>query len=1168
MNKTFFARFALPILMLVFFMAPFALRGARMSFSTMKNDVKDWLPDRFEETKDLEWFRDNFLGEQFVLVTWPGCTSEDQRFQLFTHKLRNELQIKARATDAEDDQLDPAERAHRREVAKTREMGDRLGLATTGNYFENWGGRGEKWLQGDKDQWYFITPQGELVKWNGGNNLLGWAGRRIEQLLTGKNTATGEVVATVGETTPPGAVNEFYRDPRKLTARFFKTITTGPDVLERLAGPDGGLAPRGDYSDVEKSEIAHRLALDRLTGGLFGPDGKQTCMIVTLSDVGRRDLKRVLGRPLMGKPAGRLLQIATESGLAYEDLRLGGPPVDNVAIDEEGSITLVRLIGWSLLLGVTLAYLSFRSIKVTLMIFFVGGISAVISLSLVWYHGDFVDAIVMSMPSLVYVLGLSGSVHILTYYRHHCLEKGLEGASEATIAHTFKPIMLAQITSAIGLLSLLTSELLPIRKFGYYSALGVLATVVVMFLYMPSALQLWPPGYHKRRAGEVSAFDQWLHNTIQRFWTNWANFLEHKHYLVAPAMGLLLICVGFGVTRLKTNVHLLKMFDADAKIIGDYSWLEQNIGKLVPMELVVRVDPSIAAPLTSAPKPDEDEAAATSPANDLETRLVHYDFLERLEIVAHVQRAIESEFGARGQDIVGQGMSAVTFAPPLPEPGFGWRTARGVTNRMLEQHRDEFLHSDYLRIDKHPEHKDAELWRISLRLGALNDVDYGEFVNDIKCIVEPVIAACRHREETLIQLAQASDTPNLSGVRVAVIGLSDPAVYAEQESPAPKQPREEMAARPGIREVSLTAEDANVAEEVQPGKYGVHRSYQRDQERLFAQTFADLFENRGFKTTANAKNRLEFVDAAALTNADGQAFTAGQLADRLATYDVVVFAKELPACDLATVQQHAPRVVDARDFQFNPFGNDVPSAKRDDRVQVIYTGVVPVVYKAQRSLMNSLISSTNWAFVAISLCMMLLLRRGPLRPWNLLNVRGGMVSMLPNVFPLFMVFGTLGYLGVEIDIGSMMTASIAIGIAVDDTIHFLEWFRGGMKAGLTRHEAITSALQHCGSAMFETTLIAGLGLSVFAFSTFTPTQHFGLMMLTMLAVGLVGDLVWLPALLAGPLGKYFEPTVTPSAGMPTLATDAGELSGGQPSPKMQLDPPHTSRPQVRRDPAH
>ena len=57
--------------------------------------------------------------------------------------------------------------------------------------------------------------------------------------------------------------------------------------------------------------------------------------------------------------------------------------------------------------------------------------------------------------------------------------------------------------------------------------------------------------------------------------------------------------------------------------------------------------------------------------------------------------------------------------------------------------------------------------------------------------------------------------------------------------------------------------------------------------------------------------------------------------------------------------------------------------------------------------------------------------------------------------------------------------------------------------------------------MTQTTLIGGLGLAAFALSTFTPTQRFGVLMLFLLAAALVGDLIFLPAILAGPLGKFF-----------------------------------------------
>ena len=160
----------------------------------------------------------------------------------------------------------------------------------------------------------------------------------------------------------------------------------------------------------------------------------------------------------------------------------------------------------------------------------------------------------------------------------------------------------------------------------------------------------------------------------------------------------------------------------------------------------------------------------------------------------------------------------------------------------------------------------------------------------------------------------------------------------------------------------------------------------------------------------------------------------------------------------------------------------------------------------------------------ITVVMMLLLRDWN-RPWgkgNRLNIRGGLLAMIPNVFPVVVVFGVMSYRGIKVDIGSMMTASVAMGVAVDDTIHFLNWYRGALAKGLDRISAIRVAYTRVATAMTQTTLIAGLGLSAFAMSTFTPTQRFGTLMLFLLAAALIGDLIVLPAILASPLGKYFS----------------------------------------------
>jgi predicted RND superfamily exporter protein len=192
----------------------------------------------------------------------------------------------------------------------------------------------------------------------------------------------------------------------------------------------------------------------------------------------------------------------------------------------------------------------------------------------------------------------------------------------------------------------------------------------------------------------------------------------------------------------------------------------------------------------------------------------------------------------------------------------------------------------------------------------------------------------------------------------------------------------------------------------------------------------------------------------------------------------------------------------------------VADASSEDQpwLSAVYTGVVPIVYKAQRALLESLIESTFWSFATITPLMMLVSR----------SLRAGLVAMIPNLLPVVAIFGAMGWLGISIDIGSMMTASIALGVAVDDTIHFLSWFRGDLDKLKDRHKAILAAYQRCAIPTLQAAVISGLGLSVFAFSTFTPTQRFGWLMLTILIAGVIAELVLLPAILAGPLGRVFD----------------------------------------------
>lgn len=1097
-KPSFFARWGIVILVMTFFFVPFALRGSRMAAQGMKNDVKDWLPKDFEETAWLDWFRQHFISDQFVLVSWEGCHGDanDESFKLFVDKLNPQLPptmakrmaeeaaaAKASAATPADDASDVLIKTEPVTMLVQHDfIGNKLGFYLTDNLNENWGGKNERWLRGkatltpgDKSEaWYYITPEGDLYRWDAVDAPVASLGRSISRRMYGPHVE-GTLVASFGPVDGPW----YYQDVRRLRAQLFKSVTTGPAVLASLTGEGGELA---DVPDE---------ALRRLQGTLIGPDGKQTCIVLTLTDAAKQNLHLVLGRGMLGKPRGQLLEMANQCNISDSNLWLGGPPVDNVAIDEEGTITLVRLVGLCAALGVGLSYLCFRSISATIMVFFIGGISAVMSLAFVWWFNSSVDAILMSMPALVYVLGLSGASHIINYYREAVAEHGYHGASDRAIAHAWKPALMCNLTTAIGLVSLVTSELIPIQKFGVFSALGVMATLLVLFTYLPAALYIWPQKPTEKPEKKEAS---WTDTLLDNLWDRLGSFIVRHHNKVAIACTVIIVAFGFGVTKIRTSVNMLKMFKSDAKIIKDYEHLEAKLGPLVPMEIVISVPKEKlggnAAAATGEEKPADEAAVAAKGVHKL-------DFLERMEISSRIQKVIDEEFGATGRQVVGCSTSAASFVRPLPAANGDTLTysLRKTTGRKLAAHRDQFLKSDYLREDLE---SGNELWRVSLRIPATKGVDYGILIEELKEAVEPVLSAQQYRDNIVDAMTAAKEKlkgrttdANSKVGRVLLVGVP------EQSLPKPK------AKGKGTTDTEETAESTEVTAAVEstPAKI--------DQTKIFARTLYDLMKIKRYKVG---------------TLVPGKDNVPADWTATLKQFDCIVMVDDVPGWDVATLKELATaqgkELVDVRKHHFV---NKVTRGKADPKdragstaekpLMAVYTGVVPIVYKSQRSLLDSLIESTLWSFLTITPLMMFISR----------SIGAGAVAMLPNILPVVMVFGGMGWIGMDVDVGSMMTASIALGVAVDDTIHYLTWFRQELDRLGDRKKAILSAYRHCATPTFQAAVISGLGLSIFALSTFTPTQRFGYLMLTILWMGVAAELIFFPALLAGPLGCVFKP---------------------------------------------
>lgn len=176
------------------------------------------------------------------------------------------------------------------------------------------------------------------------------------------------------------------------------------------------------------------------------------------------------------------------------------------------------------------------------------------------------------------------------------------------------------------------------------------------------------------------------------------------------------------------------------------------------------------------------------------------------------------------------------------------------------------------------------------------------------------------------------------------------------------------------------------------------------------------------------------------------------------------------------------------------------------------TGIARLFGKAQSGLLRQLLISFFLAFLIITPVLMI----------SLGSVKLGLIAILPNIFPLGILFGTLGWMGVGVDVATMMIASVAFGIAVDDTVHFLTWMERGLAVEHTVSRSVGFALRNSGGAMVQVTLILSLGMMAFLISDFKPSVRFAMFSAAALCIALVGDLILLPALLQGPFRRIFR----------------------------------------------
>ena len=220
--------------------------------------------------------------------------------------------------------------------------------------------------------------------------------------------------------------------------------------------------------------------------------------------------------------------------------------------------------------------------------------------------------------------------------------------------------------------------------------------------------------------------------------------------------------------------------------------------------------------------------------------------------------------------------------------------------------------------------------------------------------------------------------------------------------------------------------------------------------------------------------------------------SGGEDLDRLVTYEY-------------QTMRMAVRLSDTRvRFSFD-FGNRVKQNARDvfgDKAEVHATGLTYLMGMFLDEIINGQRMGLAFAFVSILLLMVIWMK----------SFRIGLWSMLPNLLPLLVLGGYLGWFYDEVDSDTITIAMIAIGIGVDDTIHFLMRWRYESTRSAGSVEALDRTFHFSGRAIIITTVILTAGFAPFALSDYYSVRIMGTLLPLTLVVALLADLLFVPAL--------------------------------------------------------
>ncbi len=846
---------------------------------------------------------------------------------------------------------------------------------------------------------------------------------------------------------------------------YVTSLTDVIDIKKMEDGLEVGKLFDERHIPSEKDELEkiknYTLSKEMYRGNIVSDDGTIAVVIARLNEDADR---LVVGREM------KEFVLSTEGN---EKLYFAGIPFQMIYLTDVINSDVAKLLPIVLLLLIITLAISFRSKRGVILPLVTVIISTTWGLGLMSLFGIKLTVASDGIPILLLAIGSAYGIHLVNKYMED-IRKGdnkIEAIKD-TISEVGVPIFLAGLTTSIGFLAFLVSNLTIIKEFGVFTAIGVLFAFIVAITFLPALLSFMP-------APKIKAKKESLEPTLMNRFMTGLSRLILKRRIAILIIGFFIVAIGiFSLFKINREVNMVDYFKKDSEIRQAEDMMESKLGGSIPIQILVKGDlqePAVLKEMIKLEKYLKNLPDVHSPQSIADLICEMNDVMNDSYCIPETREGVANLwFFLEGNEILPQLINSQNNEGLIQAKLGTVDTKKG---RYIIDSIDDFIskniNSDILTIDLTETNSITEEINQERAENISNKIFYDAAHYGFEIKDRDALEKILHKY--LTQDDQEIPTSNLTIKLVDYMNDEDSDLLIESSSLQNKVVK-------SLLKYVEKNEDYSEKGIVSNLKKVVPYSYYEDD--------PEMLDYAAISISTIIKNEIEWNKVNNLIKEITPLFSK----DIQQNPD---FKKNL----IGDVWEINDTQIFLSNTKFNNLNKDEQNPTISLDLQ--QTGM-PIIYK---DIDNNIVSSQTYSLLfAIGLVFILL-------AIQFKSFIGGLISILPIILTVLFNFAIMWIFKIPLDAATVMIGSVAVGIGIDYTIHFNNRFHFEIGKKNSVENALETTLQTTGKGIIINAFSVMLGFLTLLLGSIVPMQRFGWLIALTMVVSATASLTFLPSLL-------------------------------------------------------